>query len=393
MWNSKSLLFPELGHCLRLLGWFVLMILTSTRFLALAQDNLSASHNPRAIPARVGWYEIPNTQIEPLCPTDPALKGNTGCSAVISAWNGGIADNAGNRLLFWGGGHGDYFGNEVYALDLNTLTMSRLTDPSAPTNVKECPESYLDGRPSARHIYNGMVYLRRSNVMFAYGGSKSACGAMSDVAWNFDLATSNWRRVDPHGINRPANLPGVLADYDPTTGMVFLSDTATFFRYDPDTAKYQKLNSLRGVDHHLSGIIDPGRKMFFMFGGPGQSWAIDIQHGSRFVLQDWARRVRGCDALLHANAPGLAYDSDSKQIVGWAGGDTVYLFDPQTRTCASETHPGGPGPAQPNGTFGRFRYFPALGVFALVNGWKQNAFVLRLAPANAVAAPGQHSNN
>jgi len=38
----------------------------------------------------------------------------------------------------------------------------------------------------------------------------------------------------------------------------------------------------------------------------------------------------------------------------------------------------GPGNQQPNGTYGRFDYFPGLGVFALVNDWQQNAYVLRL---------------
>jgi hypothetical protein len=360
---------------------------------AMPQSKKLPSTQRDAIPTNPGWYEIPSTQIAPLCPSNPAVEGNTGCRAVISAWNGGIADTIGNRLILWGGGHNDYFGNELYALDLNTLTMSRLTDPSAPTNVNDCPEAYPDGRPSARHTYNGLAYLPHQNSMFAYGGSKSVCGGMSDATWAFDLATLNWRKTEPHGIDRPANNPGVVADYDPNSGMVFLSDTLSFFRYDPAANKYQKLNSLRGVDYHLSGVIDPVRKLFFMIGGPAQFWAIDIQPGSRFALQDWARKVHGCDALLHANSPGLAYDLDSKQIVGWAGGDTVYLFDPDTRTCTAETHTAGPGPAQPNGTFGRFRYFPSLGVFALVNGWKQNAFLLRLSSTNGVAAPSQHSNN
>jgi len=39
---------------------------------------------------------------------------------------------------------------------------------------------------------------------------------------------------------------------------------------------------------------------------------------------------------------------------------------------------GGPGAQSANGTFNRWRYFPALGVFALVNAWQQDAFVLRM---------------
>jgi hypothetical protein len=313
---------------------------------------------------------------------------------VVAAWNGGIADTKRNRLIIWGGGHGDYYGNEVYGLDLNSMTMSRLTEPSPVTNVTSCPEAYGDGQPSSRHTYNGMAYLARQDKIFVFGGSKANCGFMSGGTWTFDLAKLEWKNMDPHGGDSPANNPGVIADYDPNSGMVFLSDTANFFRYDFAENTYTRLKPLSGIDYHLSGVIDPKRKLFFMIGGSGQFWAIDIQAGSNFTVQDWSHKATGCDALLHAPYPGLAYDPERKLIVGWAGGDTVYLFHPDTHTCSPQIYPGGPGLAQPNGTFGRFRYFPELGVFALVNDWKQNAFLLRLAATtNPVAPPVQQSNN
>jgi hypothetical protein len=67
-------------------------------------------------------------------------------------------------------------------------------------------------------------------------------------------------------------------------------------------------------------------------------------------------------------------------MVGWAGGDTVYLFNPDTKSCQAVTHAGGPGAQVANGTMGRFRYFPQLKVFALVNNWNQDAYTLRLNP-------------
>jgi len=74
----------------------------------------------------------------------------------------------------------------------------------------------------------------------------------------------------------------------------------------------------------------------------------------------------------------LAYDSLRNVVVGWAGGDSVYLFNVDSSSCSTLTFPGGPGPQQHNGTHGRFRYFEKLDVFALVNDSGQNAFVLRL---------------
>jgi hypothetical protein len=346
------------------------------------------------IPAATGWYEIPDTKLASRCPNDPALEGYSGCRAVINAWNGGVADEKGERLILWGGGHNDYFGNEVYALDLNKLTFSRLTQPSPVTNVMSCPEAYADGRPSARHTYGGLAYLAAQGSMFVYGGSKSACGYMSAGTWAFDLAKTEWKSLDPHHGDSPANNPGAIAEYDSNTGTVILSDTANLFRYDPIKNSYKKLRPLSGVDYRLSGVIDPDRKLFYMIGGPGQFWVIGIEENSKLGLQDWSRKVTGCDSLRYAHSPGLAYDAERREIVGWAGGDSVYLFQPETLTCSKETYPGGPGAAQPNGTFGRFQYFSRMGVFALVNDWKQNAFLLRLAPrTKQVATPVPQSNN
>jgi len=372
---------------------FLAAVICSSGFERV-QSKPDAGTASASLPSSAGWYEIPNTKLAPNCPNDPGIEGNTGCRAIINAWNGAIADTKRNRLIVWGGGHSDYFGNEVYALDLNELKLTRITEPSPVGNVLSCPEAYIDGRPSARHTYGGLAYLARQDSMYVYGGSKAACGFMSTGTWIFDLTKLEWRSLDPHQGDSPANNPGAIAEYDSITGTVILSDTANLYRYDPIKNSYKRLRPLNGVDYRLSGVIDPERKLFFMIGGPGQFWAVSIGENSRFEVQDWSRKVTGCDPLRFTHSPGLAYDPDLKEIVGWSGGDSVYLFRPETRTCSAETYPGGPGAAQPNGTFGRFKYFSRLGAFALVNDWKQNAFLLRLTPGTKpVAAPVPQGNN
>ena len=67
------------------------------------------------------------------CAPDVGQMGYEGCSAVINDWSSGAYDSAHNRLLIAGGGHHGYFGNEVYALQLDSGPngqMIRLNDPT-----------------------------------------------------------------------------------------------------------------------------------------------------------------------------------------------------------------------------------------------------------------------
>jgi hypothetical protein len=340
-----------------------------------ASATTQASSGGGGIPSALGWFQIPNSTLAPNCPNDPTIQATEGCSAVMADWSGGMADTKRNRLMVWGGGHKGYYGNELYALDLNALTMSRITNPSPVTNVTTCPETYTDGNPVSRHTYGGLTYMPNVDKMFAYGGSRSDCGFMSIWTWNFDFPTNTWQQKEPHNGAQQISAPGANADYDPNTGMVFLSDNAYLYSYNVNTNTYTQLVWV-GTDYHLNGVIDPGRKFYFIIGG-GQFWAVNIA-GPTYTTQDWSTQVSGCSALDGAGYPGLAYDSVQKLIVGWVGGNSVITFNPDTKTCSTVTYPNGPAAAQANGTNGRFRYFPSLGVFALANDWQQNAFTLRL---------------
>ena len=88
-----------------------------------------------------------------------------------------------------------------------------------------------------------------------------------------------------------------------------------------------------------------------------------------YAVQDWTSQLSGCSGMS-GNWPGVAYDSVLDRIVEWPGsGNTVYLFDSVTKTCVPQTFAGGPqaGSGINNGTFGRFRYFPELNAYVIVN--------------------------
>jgi Bacterial Ig domain/IPT/TIG domain len=346
-----------------------------------ASATTQAASSGGGIPSALGWYQIPNTKIAPNCPTDPSIQAVEGCSGVVADWSSGVGDTKRNRLLVWGGGHNGYYGNEVYALDLNSLTMSRITGwTSNPTLCTTAPEP--DGKPNSRHTYDGLSYIAHADQFFAVGGSVSCpAGMRAHDSWTMDLTSDTWTSKDPHTGGTPATNfgslgEGMVSDYDPNTKLVFVHDDAQLWSYNYDTNTYALLNSYATIDYHLTAVVDPKRKLFVALGA-SQAHKFSIAPGSTYSKTDFTLDS-SCGALVGAQYPGLAYDSVQDRIVGWTGGDTVYLLNLDTNTCTTATYPNGPGAAQGNGTFKRFRYFPALNIFAVVNSVNQNAYSLRL---------------
>ncbi|HEX7959692.1 MAG TPA: hypothetical protein VF493_07220, partial [Terriglobales bacterium] len=163
-----------------------------------AQATAASTAPPRY---RSGWTQLsPKTQLSKVCP--PAKDGydfSSNCRNVIAAWSGGIADVARNRMIIWGGGHTDYYGNELYALNLSDETMVRLNDPGPVISPNAENASVLaDGTPNARHTYNGLAYIAQADRMFAFSGSMASnSGNTDDRTWTLDLASLQWRAMDP----------------------------------------------------------------------------------------------------------------------------------------------------------------------------------------------------
>jgi hypothetical protein len=293
-------------------------------------------------------------------------------------------------LLFTGGGHQNYWGNEVYSLDLNSLMLTRLNNPVFPSGgLPSCTEDWgtpptSPSTPAPRETYSGLAYVAHLDKMWLFGGALATSGCRSSGGmWMLDLPTLTWKRMDPTGgIQETVYTDINYSDYDPQSKLVyvFLAGRGLLNSYNPDTNTMTELvTPVWGVPEYSTGVLDQKRHQFVIIGS---------NFAGRFDLTtsppqftNFSSQTVGCSGLQNANYPGLAYDPVQDKIVGWAGGNTVYLFDTPTLTCATVTYSGGPPAQQINGTYGRWRYFPSLNIFALVNDWKQNAFTLRLTPA------------
>ena len=316
------------------------------------------------------WMELPNTKIRSVLPSTQQ-SGNP--VNVVSAWSGGTVDTKRNRLLVWGGGHTDYSGNEVYALDLATLSIKRIVEPSSATGQSSCNSSLPDGTPVSRHTYDGLTYIAHADRMFATGGSMAPCGSADMATWTYDFTASKWQKVLS---NSPLTVDfGFMAAYDALTKNVFVKDREDFYSYSLEANKYTKLNSsTQDVSLYFSGALDTKRRKFVMV-GDGVVKVIDLA-----TYQMTTMSTTNAPGILSQSSPGLEYDPVADRIVAWNGGSNVYALNMDTKVWAQvAVNPGPTGSAASEGTFGRWGYVPQYGVFALINDIDQNAWVFKLA--------------
>jgi hypothetical protein len=103
-------------------------------------------------------------EVNPNHPGPPPWRDNQG--AVLGAWNGGaFASGYGKSgaLILVGGGHTDYYGNEVYAFDLDSRNWQRLTNPYRSPSFPVTDGIWPDGTPSVSHTYDQVDYHPATN--------------------------------------------------------------------------------------------------------------------------------------------------------------------------------------------------------------------------------------
>ena len=375
-------------------------------------QSTAASANTQAgsssgIPSSLGWFQIPNTAYQNLCPSDSSIQGQTGCSAVIDAWAGGAADTTRNLLVFTGGGHHDYYGNEIYALDLNTLTiklLDRASDASSLNTNTSTYDSMPDGTPGARHTYGGIAITPTTGELWLQDGDPPSPGSFVNSTFKVQLSCLSSSATGAACWQKPARTItggtlntqyGSLLNYDSTTDHLWLwqswqsqggqlwemtSRAPVVWTKRADTA-----NSGAFMDGTQSGAIDPVQHVFYAAGG-GKFLKVSIAAGSNYAVSNVGGS--GCSGgPIGSGYPGVDYDTISGTIVMWSGGNSAMVYNPATNSCTTQTYSGGPTTTGQNGTFGRFRFFPALGVFAVCNSLTANCYTLRLEGGSGTPPP------
>jgi hypothetical protein len=275
-------------------------------------------------------------------------------------------------LLVWGGGHNDYSGNEVYALDLPSVSIQRIVEQSPLIAASSCKSALPDGTPTARHTGDGLAYIAHADRFFATGGALSPCGNGDPATWTYDFGVKKWTMNIAQ--SPLLTLTGVMAVYDPASKLVFVHDTTALHAYNFDTNSYTTLAAGLNVDYHLTATIDTKRRKFVMIGNDGVK-VVDLSTHEMTMMA-----TTNTPSLVNDASPGVAYDPVADRIVAWSGGSNVYALNMDTGAWSQVAINAGPTASPPvQGTFGRWGYIPQYRVFALINSVDQNAWVFRLA--------------
>ena len=344
---------------------------------------LAASALPAIAPGH--WYEVPNSKLRAVVPSPPVVGGNV---VNIMAWSGAAFDPVTSSLYVWGGGHENYAGNELYSFSLQTLKWRRVTEPSIPDRTGGGDVYLSDGQPRSRHTYNyiewvdGRLLSMGGVSMYPNGGS--GVGGTRRIA-EFSPATNKWVT----GLRAPVpvsggNMIGAHARLDPQSGDIFMlpAQTARLMRYTPSTNTWKTGWGQSYVRVHSTLAIDPQRRWAVLLGsGTEMAQCTRFSLDTRSVPVDLRPITGGAEAFIErAYGPGFDFHPPSGNFYAWAGGKSVYVLDPDTWRWTMHTAPAtspDPGSQHSRGTYGRWRYVPALNLFVVVNSIDRNVWVYR----------------
>lgn len=261
----------------------------------------------------------------------------------ILAYSGMAIDSANQKVLVFGGGHFDYWGNEIWSLDIPTLQWTKMynSDPRPDTLPSSAfkaaypgavfnpsSESLSDARPLSRHAYDTVEFLDAHGVMFTAGtytwgeGGYSYCWKCND-AWTYNVRTNLWTYRNRNGV---PETEGAAAAYDSASDKLYLITGRETHRYDPaaDTWTQVSTNGSPSGAIEIVGEYDSKRGRIYVFGGEypdnNELWSLDI--GTR----TWTRLSPSGTAPPRGGGYGAAYDSVNDVLLVVKNG--LWAYDP-----------------------------------------------------------------
>lgn len=370
--------------------------ITTVTLLWLCLGTQSSAQHPLDDLEEGHWMVLSENTMSDFdpCPTqDCAYSGAEGQSGAVDDWVGAAfatEHGALGSLVVWGGGHGGYWGSEVYVFDVDTRLWSRVSDPYPNGNACDMDTGlYPDGSPCPAHTYDAVEYHPGTNSFVTLAAETNHMGGyFNDTPSMFDLGAGTWRQ----GCQRPdgRGITGAASAYDATRDLIWFigAYNQRVASYDVDTCTWTAYEQYN-VDIDVVAAIDPGRDLLVTIDGRGTQTVFvhdlaDPGAGGVTIT------TTGDLEAQNQGANGFEWDPITEQFVAYVDGASVYTLRPPAG--AWETEPWtwtriDPAPtstvvpsANGNGTYSRFRYVPAKNVFILLSANDGPVWAYRLSP-------------
>jgi hypothetical protein len=302
----------------------------------------------------------------------------------ILAFSGMVYDDVNHKILLFGGGHADYWGNEVYQFDFSTLVWKKLYEPDPCSDYRT--ENYDDigrpgmlihtGRPFSRHSYDQMAFISHLNRLFVHSGfylwnrdcmidPRTIETSVLDDTWLFDPASLTWHYRSPT-TGGPGPSLGTASAYDPITKKVYFlhggSGARTLYAYTAETNTWQTVSENPSlVGHEYPMVYNSKNRSFDLVTSDGKVWRYYIDQN------EWISKIPPQSISL--DSQGLAYDRVHDLLIAYIQNfdgtdEKLLIYDWNTNQWIQpnpRTRPGARWPIWPH-----FIYDPIDSVFIAV---------------------------
>ncbi len=232
-------------------------------------------------------------------------------------------------LIFWGGGHANYAGNEVYRFRSSSRRWERASLPSAVVEVSDAQYEPVDGlsnAPIAAHTYDNSEFLPIADRFVTFGGAAYNTG-------RFFQDTTRTRRTGPFFWDPSAAHPNRVGGTDGSHSnrTMYPNVTGGQMWENRDNLQTGSLTAGQYPGDRFSGFINGGTAYTVENGKDVlyvcdfDLWKYTVHAPENAALDTYEKVGNDASGLASAQGPG-AYDPDRRVFVKLYGGTRNFVI-------------------------------------------------------------------